>query len=150
MLRQWPHLTSTLDIKRSLAEIADKATQIESGKRKRLIPFLNDEERLALGYATMDREFAVQTRALLQEWEHQPVEYMDGDPSRPIPSDLLVNADHKAQVRIQALDEELHRYRSYYVASASVKWKVLAAYLLLAATLSLFMLYGHRVMELYR
>jgi Zn-dependent protease len=149
MLRQWPHLTSTLEIKRSLAEIAEKASQKESGKRKRLIPFLNDEERLALGYATMDREFAVQTRTLLQEWEHHPVKYMDGDPSRPIPSDLLVNADHKAQERILALDEELHRYRTYYVASASVKWKVLAAYLLLAATLSLFMLYAHRLMELH-
>jgi Zn-dependent protease len=150
-LQQWPTLTSMLDIKQSLSRAKETASrEEEAGKGKWLIPFLQDDERLARDKARMDREFADRTIALLQEWEHLPVEYEDSDSTRPMPSELLVAADRIAQDRIQAIDEELHRYRTYYVASPSVKWKVLAAYLLLAAILSLFMLYGHRLMELYR
>jgi Zn-dependent protease len=150
-LGQWPTLTSMLYIKQSLTYAKETASRVEeAGKGKWLIPFLQDDERLARDKARMDREFAERILALLQEWEHRPVEYADSDASRPIPSELLVTADRIAQDRIQAIDEELHRYRTYYVASPSVKWKVLAAYLLLAAVLSLFMLYGHRLMELYR
>jgi Zn-dependent protease len=148
---QWPTMTSMLYIKQSLTYAKETASrEEEAGKGKWLIPFLQDDERLARDKARMDREFADRMLALLLEWEHLPVEYADSDPTRPITSELLVAADRIAQDRIQAIDEELHRYRTYYVASPSVKWKVLAAYLLLAAALSLFMLYGHRLMELYR
>jgi Zn-dependent protease len=150
-LQQWQTLTSMLSIKQSLTYAKETASrEEEASKGKWLIPFLQDEERLARDKARMDREFADRTLSLLLEWEHLPVEYADSDAARPIPSELLVTADRIAQERIQAIDEELHRYRTYYVASPSVKWKVLAAYLLLAAALSLFMLYGHRLMELYR
>jgi Zn-dependent protease len=150
-LQQWQTLTSMLSIKQSLTYAKETASrEEEASKGKWLIPFLQDEERLARDKARMDREFADRTLSLLLEWEHLPVEYADSDAARPIPSELLVTADRIAQERIQAIDEELHRYRTYYVASPSVKWKVLAAYLLLAAVLSLFMLYGHRLMELYR
>ncbi|MCD9020345.1 site-2 protease family protein [Cohnella silvisoli] len=150
-LRQWPTLTSMLEIKQSLAHAKETASrEEEASKGKWLIPFLQDDERLARDKARMDCEFAERMLALLLEWEHRPVEYAESDPTRPIPSELLVGAGQIAQDRIQAIDTELHRYRTYYVASASTKWKVLAAYLLLAAVLSLFMLYGHRLMELYR
>jgi Zn-dependent protease len=150
-LQQWQTLTSMLSIKQSLTYAKETASrEEEANKGKWLIPFLQDEERLARDKARMDREFADRTLSLLLEWEHLPVEYADSDAARPIPSELLVTADRIAQERIQAIDTELHRYRTYYVASPSVKWKVLAAYLLLAAALSLFMLYGHRLMELYR
>ncbi len=149
-LRQWPTMTSMLGIKQSLKGITENAVEENEEKRKWLIPFLQDDKRFARDKARMDREHAQRMLGLLLEWEHRPVEYEDMDPSRPIPSELLVKADQKAQERILEIDEELHRYRTYYVASASVKWKVLAAYLLLAAVLSVFMLYGNRIMELHR
>ncbi|TFE19457.1 site-2 protease family protein [Cohnella luojiensis] len=148
-IRQWPALTSTWNLKQSLLAEAGVTLKEDNRNRKRLIPFLHDDERFAREKAIMDQHYANLTLALLQEWEHQPVEYEDADPSRPIPSRLLVSAEQKADERIKQLEDELQHNRSYYVASASVKWKVLAAYLLLAAALSMFMLYGHNLMELH-
>jgi hypothetical protein len=147
---QWPTLSSTWTIKQTLSSQVDDAKQKGAGMRKRLIPFLHDEERLARDQAEMDRHYASLALSLIQEWEHQPVQYEDADPSRPIPSRLLEDAIEKADERIKLLDVEIQHYRTYYKAPASVKWKVLAAYLLLAGALSGFMLYGHRIMELYR
>jgi Zn-dependent protease len=151
-LQRWPTLTSTLQIKQELKVVLDEAADRErSGRnRKRLIPFLQDEERIARDRVRIDAEFADRTLGLLLEWEHQPVQYEDADPSKPIPSELLENVVRITGERIGVLEQELHRYRTYYVAPASVKWKVLGAYLLLAAVLSFFMIYGHRLMELNR
>jgi Zn-dependent protease len=151
-LQRWPTLTSTLQIKQELKVVLDEAADRErSGRnRKRLIPFLQDEERIARDRVRIDAEFADRTLSLLLEWEHQPVQYEDADPSKPIPSELLENVVRITGERIGMLEQELHRYRTYYVAPASVKWKVLGAYLLLAAVLSFFMIYGHRLMELNR
>jgi Zn-dependent protease len=149
-LQHWPALTSTLGLKQALMAKANIGQPEVTVKNKWHIPFLHDKERFAQAQTRIDREYAVRELALLQEWEHLPVEYEDADPSRPIPSPLLVNAQRKAEERIQSIDEQLHHYRTYYVASTSLKWKVLAAYLALAAVLSLFMLYGFRLMEFYR
>ncbi|WP_325050463.1 site-2 protease family protein [Cohnella endophytica] len=149
-ISRWPNLTSTWELKQALsakAAVAREAAQKDTG---RLIPYLNDEGRIAREQVKMDEHFANQTLTLLQEWEHQPVEYEESDPSRPIPSHLLTGAIRHAADRISLLNEELEQNRAYYEAPASLKWKVLAAYLLLAGALSLFMLYGHRLMELYR
>ncbi|QMV42752.1 site-2 protease family protein [Cohnella cholangitidis] len=147
---QWPNLSSTWTIKQTLSSQADAAKQKEAGMPKRLIPFLHDEERLARDQAKMDQRYASMALSLIQEWEHQPVQYEEADPSRPIPSRLLEDAIEKADERIKLLDVEIRHFRTYYKAPASVKWKVLAAYLLLAGVLSAFMWYGHRIMELYR
>jgi len=150
-LLRWPNLIGTWDLKQSLIAQAEMAKRTEEdGRRRKLVPFLQDEEKLDRERAAMDREFAERMLALLQEWEYQPVQYEDGDPDKPIPSTLLTEEARKAQERIAGIDEELHRYRTYYEAPASVKWKVLAAYLLLAGALSAFMLYGHRIMELHQ
>jgi Zn-dependent protease len=149
-LQHWPSLTSTIGLKQALMARANLGLQETEVKKKWHIPFLHDKARFAKEQTRIDREYAVRELALLQEWEHLPVEYEDADPSRPLPADLLVNAQRTMEERIQLIDEQLHHYRTYYVASSSLKWKVLAAYLALAAVLSLFMLYGFRLMELYR
>ncbi|BBI31362.1 site-2 protease family protein [Cohnella abietis] len=150
-IAHWPTLTTTWNLKQALsAEISAAAQAAQSVEGKRMIPFLHDDERLAREKARMDRHYADLTMNLLQEWEHQPVEYADADPSRPIPSKLLGIAQQTADNKIQQLEDELKQNRAYYVAPASVKWKVLVAYLLLAGVLSLFMVYGHNLMELYR
>ncbi|RED58623.1 site-2 protease family protein [Cohnella lupini] len=148
-IRRWPALTSTWNLKQTLLADVGATKKEESGKRKRLLPFLHEEERIARDKETMDRHYANLTLNLLQEWEHQPVEYEDADPSKPIPSRLLVAAEQAADERIGQLEEELQHNRAYYVASSSLKWKVLAAYLALAAVLSLFMLYGNHLMKLH-
>ena len=147
-IRRWPGLTSTWELKQSLMARAEAAGKAEEKVRgKKYIPFLQDEEKLAREQARMDREYAEKTLQLLQQWEYEPVQYEDGDPDRPLPSLTLTDHELRANERIAALDEELHLYRTYYEAPAALKWKVLAAYLLLAGVLSVFMLYAHRIME---
>lgn len=147
-IQQWPTLTSTRELKQALLAGSNKKVSKDAGRRWN-IPFLHDKERLLRDQEKIDQIHVTQTLALLQAWEHHPVEYEESDPSRPIPSELLISAQRQAKGRIQQLDEVLLRYRTYYEASASTKWKVLAAYLALAAVLSVFMLYGHEIMELH-
>lgn len=147
-IQQWPTLTSTWDLKQSLLARANKKLA-KDAERRWNIPFLHDKERLMRDQEKIDHIHVTQTLALLQAWEHQPVEYEESDPLRPIPSQLLISAQQQAKARIEQLDAELQHYRTYYQASSAVKWKVLVAYLLLAAVLSVFMLYGHRLMELH-
>lgn len=149
MLREWPKLTSTLPLKMALTAEAEEAMKHKGALRKWSIPFLHDKEKFAREKAAIDLRYARRTRELLQEWEHQPVMYEDGDPDRPVPSELLTHAEREAEADIAQIEEEQTRYRTYYKSSPAVKWKVLIAYLLLAGALSAFMLYGHRLMELY-
>jgi Zn-dependent protease len=148
-LQRWPSLTSTLEVKQALVAARNKKSYLISKPRRWYVPFLHDQERLARDKERIDQVFINQTSILLQEWEHHPVEYANSDPSRPLPSELLVSAERQARERVQRLDVELQRFRTYYEASASTKWKVLTAYLLLAITLSLFMAYGQKLMENY-
>ena len=127
----------------------NKKSYLISKPRRWYVPFLHDQERLARDKERIDQVFINQTSILLQEWEYRPVEYTNSDSSRPLPSELLVSAERQARERVQRLDVELQRFRTYYEASASTKWKVLTAYLLLAITLSLFMAYGQKLMENY-
>jgi Zn-dependent protease len=149
-IQRWPTLTSTLELKQALVAARNNKSYKISQPRKWHIPFLHDKERLTRDQEGIDQVYFDRTAALLQEWEHSPVEYVDSDPSRPLPSNLLVSAERQARERAHKIDEELLRYRTYYEAASSTKWKVLVAYLALAITLSLFMLYGHRLMELHQ
>lgn len=149
MIREWPSLTSTLGVKLALTAEAEEAMKHSGEIRKWSIPFLHDKEKFAREKAAIDLRHVEQTRALLQAWEHEPVLYEDNDPDRPVPSELLENARKSAQSLIAKIEEEQTRYRTYYLSSSSTKWKVLVAYLALAAALSGFMLYGHHLMELY-
>jgi Zn-dependent protease len=146
-LRQWPFISTTVELKESLLAVSTDAAQIEASGRKWLIPFVHDKQRLVRDRARLDREYAERARVLLLEWEYQPAQYIDADPSRPVPSELLTKAEEEAEERIAVIEEELHKLRTYYEAPASVKWKVLTAYLVLAAILSLFALYGFNLME---
>lgn len=149
MIREWPKLTSTLPLKMELTAEAEEAMKHKGELRKWSIPFLHDKEKFAREKAAIDLRYVARTRELLQAWETQPVLYEDGDPDRPVPSELLAHAERQAQAIIVQIEEEQTRYRTYYKSSSAVKWKVLIAYLLLAGVLSAFMLYGHRLMELY-
>ena len=149
MLREWPRLTSTVSLKMALTAEAEEAMKHRGELRRWSIPFLHDKEKFAREKAAIDLRHVERTRELLQAWETQPVLYEDGDPDRPLPSELLTQAERQAQAIIAQIEEEQTRYRTYYKSSPSVKWKVLIAYLLLAGVLSAFMLYGHRLMELY-
>lgn len=148
-IREWPSLTSTLGAKLALTAEAEEAMKQSGEIRKWSIPFLHDKEKFVKEKAAIDLRYVEQTRALLQTWEHEPVLYEDNDPDRPVPSDLLENARKSAQAHIARIEEEMTRYRTYYRSSSAVKWKVLIAYLALAAVLSGFMLYGHHLMDLY-
>lgn len=149
MVREWPSLTSTLSLKLAL-EAEAKAAMRQSGElRKWSIPFLHDKEMFAKEKAAIDLRHVERVRGLLQEWEHQPVLYEDGDPDRPVPSELLTEAERQAIDAIKLIEEEQTRYRTYYQSTTAVKWKVLVAYLLLAAVLAVFMMYGHHLMELH-
>ncbi|MFC5469264.1 hypothetical protein ACFPPD_11080 [Cohnella suwonensis] len=75
--------------------------------------------------------------------------YEDGDPDRPIPSQLLAGVMSQSGERLAQIDEALGYNRAYYEAPAKLKWKVLAAYVLLSAVLSAFMIYGYNIMELH-
>ncbi|WEK54723.1 MAG: site-2 protease family protein [Candidatus Cohnella colombiensis] len=150
MIADWPSLTSTYELKAMIASDLKIAQEHAAGDRKWSIPFLHDREKYARDTAKIDLFYGERTLRLLQEWEHQPVQYEDGDASRPIPSPLLSRADREIGSRSEQVDEELKRYRTYYVAPNALKWKVLAAYLALAGVLSYFMIYGFRIMELHR
>ncbi|MFD0673814.1 site-2 protease family protein [Cohnella sp. GCM10027633] len=149
MVREWPSLTSTLHVKLALTAEAEDAMKQSGELRKWSIPFLHDKEKFAKEKAAIDLRHVERTRQLLQAWEHQPVLYEDGDPDRPVPSELLADAEQRALDAIKLIEEEQTRYRTYYLSSPSVKWKVLIAYLALAAVLSALMMYGHHLMELH-
>ncbi|MFC5529110.1 site-2 protease family protein [Cohnella yongneupensis] len=149
MVREWPKLTSTWALKMQLASEAEAAQRHAGEMRKWSIPFLHDKEKFSREKAAIDLRHVARTRELLLAWEHQPVLYEDNDPDRPVPSELLVQTRRKAESVIAQIEEEQTRNRTYYQSSASVKWKVLIAYVLLAAVLSAFMLYGNHIMELH-
>jgi hypothetical protein len=111
------------------------------------LPFLQDDQRFERDRKQLDLQFAERKWDLLQQWERSPTLYEDGDPNRPLPSPLLTAESEKARKRLQEVEEQLHRLHTYYESSAATKWKVLAAYLALALVLSLFLLYGNRIME---
>ncbi|MBO8164560.1 MAG: site-2 protease family protein [Brevibacillus sp.] len=145
-LRLWPNLWSMAERRSEL--YAKTLRTAETGRKQRFyLPFLQDEQRFAQDKDKLDRQYAEKTWELLKQWERTPTLYLDGDPNQPLPSPLLTEAIEEAEKRIKQVDEQLHRLQTYYESPPDTKWKVLAAYLMLAVTLSLFLWYGNTIME---
>ncbi|EMT50624.1 hypothetical protein I532_21190 [Brevibacillus borstelensis AK1] len=143
----WPQLESTWETRESL-----NAKHLEAAKKKApegfAIPFLQDEKRFAKDRVRLDKLFAEQTWELFRKWEREPMEFYDYERTQPVPSRLLTEAEKQARERIAQIDELLHRLTTYYEAPASTKWKVLAAYLGLAAVLSVFFVYAQLLLQI--
>ncbi|RNB78193.1 site-2 protease family protein [Brevibacillus panacihumi] len=134
---QWPTLESSWDKRMSLNERASRLAQLPPQKGF-LIPFLHDEKRLQRDRERLDKVYTNRLLELFREWEREPVLFIDSDPNRPAPSPTLEEGERVARQRLTEVEEQMHRLSTYYVAPASTKWKVLAAYLGLAAVLSIF------------
>lgn len=145
-IARWPLLDSSIETRERLYAEKEEAFAAQAPKGF-LIPFLQDGKRFVRDRIAMDKEYAERTWELFRKWEHEPVLFVDGDPSRPAPSALLTEAEQAARQRLAQVEELLHRLTTYYEAPASTKWKVLIAYLALAGVLSAFFVYGQHLLH---
>ncbi|QRG68393.1 site-2 protease family protein [Brevibacillus choshinensis] len=144
-IEQWPHLESSWNKRVELGQEIDFLEKKEPPKGF-LIPFLQDEKRFKRDQLRLDKVYLYRKWELFKQWEREPVMFIDGDPFQPAPSAALQEAEHKAVQRLGEVDEQMHRLTTYYTAPASTKWKVLIAYLALAAVLSGFFVYGQHLL----
>jgi len=142
-IAQWPLLDSSWEKRMELQEQAAKLEN-ESKAQGILLPFLQDDKRLARDQKRLDLVYTQRLLETFRKWEREPVLYLDSDPSRPVPSEVLGEADQAALQRLKEVEEMMHRLSTYYESSASTKWKVLLAYLGLAAVLSFFFVYSQK------
>jgi Zn-dependent protease len=98
-----------------------------------LIPFLQDDRKLEREKAKIDFEF-----------EKRKEDFLDGYSTE---YESLKRKITELENEVQRIDKELNRMHTYYKAPASTKWKVLVLYIALAAVLSFFYFYGHRLVE---
>ncbi|MDR4999965.1 site-2 protease family protein [Brevibacillus parabrevis] len=145
-IAKWPELETTWDMRVSMNEEVSALNQAEPDKRF-LVPFLHDEKRLARDQKRLDKVYMNRKWELFKQWEREPIMFIESDPLRPAPSQALQEAEQAARQRLTEVDEQMHRLTTYYVAPASTKWKVLAAYLGLAAVLSAFFVYGQQLLH---
>jgi Zn-dependent protease len=142
---QWPQLESSWNKRVQLNEEVAVLSRMEPPKGF-LVPFLQDEKRQQRDYLRLDKVYLNRQWDLFKQWEREPVLFIDQDPFRPAPSSVLGEAEQVARMRLAEVDEQMHRLTTYYQAPASTKWKVLAAYLGLAAVLSAFFIYGQHLL----
>ncbi|MBG9567281.1 site-2 protease family protein [Brevibacillus agri] len=145
-IAQWPELETTWDTRVRLNEEVTALNQAEPDKGF-LVPFLQDEKRLIRDRKRLDKVYMNRKWELFKQWEREPILFIDSDPLRPAPSELLREAEQMARQRLTEIEEQMHRLTTYYVAPAATKWKVLAAYLGLAAVLSAFFVYGQQILH---
>jgi Zn-dependent protease len=147
-LREWPNLAETAETRARLMTRHYYYASTKLPKRRFFLPFLHDDKRFERDQIRLDKAYAEREWELFLQWERTPVLFIDGDPNRPAPSPLLTEAEQGALERLKNVEEQLHRLATYYEAPAKTKWKVLAAYLALAAVLSLFLMYGSSIMKM--
>jgi len=147
--RQWPTLDEYAIKRENLRAEAAYYAENRPPKKKFLLPFVQDDKRFAKDKWQLDHQYSAMTWELYQQWERTPVLYQDSNPDMPLPNPLLAQAAEEAAKRMKEINEQLHRLNTYYDSPARTKWKVLAAYLGLAAVLSVFTLYGNSLMQLY-
>jgi len=145
-IAQWPTLSDTAETRARLMFESDRQSANRPAKRF-FLPFLHDDRRLEQDRKRLDRLYAERTWELFQLWERTPVLFYDGNPLQPVPSPILTEAEQEARQRFRKVEDEWKRLATYYDSPASTKWKVLAAYLGLAAVLSLFLLYGSAILN---
>jgi len=146
-LEVWPTLDSSWETRERLYAKFMSVTAKRTEKKRFYVPFLHDEQRFSADRQKIDRMYGTITWELYQQWERTPVLFADSDPNQPIPSPILVQAMHDADEKLKSLDEQLQRLTTYYEAPAKTKWKVLAAYLGLAAVLSICFFYATGVTQ---
>ncbi|MFD2611075.1 site-2 protease family protein [Paenibacillus gansuensis] len=146
-IQEWPSMNSTFELKRELQSTIAESERVIQHTRKTLIPFIHDNEKLAREKAKLDLGYSLQALELVKQWEFQPVYFYEADPQNPAPSELLVRVQRELNEKLAIVNEQLERLSTYYEAPRSVKWKVLVAYLLLAAVLSAFAVYGHELVQ---
>lgn len=144
-IAQWPHLESSWNKRVELNQEIDLLEKAEPPKGY-LVPFVQDEKRFKRDRLRLDKVYMHRKWDLFKQWEREPVLFIDGDPFQPAPSTVLAEAEQKATQRLAEVDEQMHRLTTYYTAPASTKWKVLVAYLALAAVLSVFFMYGQHLL----
>lgn len=142
---RWPHLESSWEKR---MELQDQAARYENLPKPNgfLLPFLHDGKRLERDKQKLDQVYANRLLETFRKWEREPVLFVDSDPNQPVPSAALTEADQQARERLTEVEEHMHRLSTYYEASASTKWKVLIAYLALAAALSAFFVYSRQLL----
>ncbi|WP_421617026.1 site-2 protease family protein [Brevibacillus sp. TJ4] len=145
-IAQWPHLENYAERR---VQLHEDVTRFENMPEQKgfLFPFLQDEKRLLRDQKRLDKMYARQLKDTWRKWEREPVLFVDSDPNQPVPSEALTEADKQARERLEEVEEQMHRLSTYYEASASTKWKVLFAYLGLAAVLSGFFVYSQQIMS---
>lgn len=95
------------------------------------IPFLQDEKKLRKEKLMIDLEYAKKMENFL---DGVSTEY-----------DILKKKISDSEKEVLNMDKELKRFKTYYKAPASTKWKVLVLYLALAGVLSFFYFYGQQI-----
>jgi Zn-dependent protease len=146
-LRTWPTLLSVGDTKERLYDEYRAATAKRVQNKRFFLPFLQDDKRFAVDRARIDRLYAELAWNVYQQWERTPVLFLDADPEQPLPSPILMEASRDAERQLSLIENQLERLSSYYEAPAGTKWKVLIAYLALAAALSVAFWYGSSIIE---
>lgn len=142
-LASWPQLPSTWDTRERLSNNRLHANMLHTKKKRFYLPFFQDEQRFQADRNRIDHLYDTLTWEVFQQWERTPVHFFDSDPNQPIPSPILSEASRDASNKLTKLEEQLQRLSSYYEAPAKTKWKVLAAYLSLAAVLSVCFFYAN-------
>lgn len=144
-ITKWPQLESSWNKR---VELGEEAALLDRSVPPKgfLIPFLQDEKRFKRDRLRLDRVYAHRKWDLFKQWEREPVAFLDSDPFRPAPSAILIEAEQTAMQRLTEVEEQMHRLTTYYTAPASTKWKVLIAYLALAAVLSGFYMYAQHLL----
>jgi len=142
---QWPQLESSWNKRVQLNEEINRLEKAEPAKGF-LVPFLQDEKRFKRDRLRIDKVYLHRKWELFKQWEREPFSFLDGDPFQPAPSAVLAEAEQKARQRLAEVDEHMQQLTTYYTAPASTKWKVLIAYLGLAAVLSGFFVYGQHLL----
>ncbi|WP_426445581.1 site-2 protease family protein [Paenibacillus sp. S-38] len=135
---------------------ASRVTEASPSRRRWFIPFLHDKEKLMRDRKRIEDQYAEKARGLWQVLQSAPSVPgsggLHGDAGQPVasPEPLLDRSIEEAEQRMNKVEGELQRIRTYYNSTASVKWKVLAAYLALTLVLMLFSFYGFYLMELHQ
>jgi Zn-dependent protease len=146
-IAHWPALAETAATRARLMTQSYFHAAAKPPRQRFFLPFLHDDRRFERDRILLDKLYAERTWELFQLWERTPVLFLDGNPLQPVPSPLLTEAEQEARDRLRKVEEQLERLTTYYESTAKTKWKVLAAYLGLAAVLSLFLLYGSSILN---
>lgn len=120
-----------------LYRLRETKNDSEELKRK-----LDDVSSFAIPFLQDDKKLKKEKRMIDLEYEKRTEHFLDGASTE---YEALKKKISDAEKEVLSLDKELERYKTYYKAPASTKWKVLVLYIGLAAVLSFFYFYGQQI-----